>query len=519
MARHSLKYNTAILTVTGFLVKVIGFVYRVFIANSIGTEGLGLYQLVYPIYSLLVLVLSAGISVAVSRFVAEGISQGRIKSSMKLVSIAAGITLAGGVVICGILFINLDSVLLTFTGDPRTRQSLIWTLYLVPPIAAASAYKGYFYGKQQMLPNAFAQITEQAVKLVFAYSVINLFKGSGIEGMCLLATICMLVGECSNILVAFCAFQIEKLKNRHVHEKAEGTASMARKLLKSATPISANRLVLSSVGTVESLILPQRLVLFGMTFQESLQAFGRLSGMAAPLVFFPSMLPGALATALVPAIASAVSSRRYSVANRQISQSIQLTIIMGLIFTSFFAICSHDIAELIYPGKEVGSILNILSFTGVFLYLQQTLLGILNGLARESAILINTLTGSVIRLGFVWFCLPLWGVDAYVIGVIVGSLVSIILNFREVSKITGMSIDIGEWILKPLLVTLMGSLFAVILKRIPSFLSIGPRFDMVLQVLITMAVLLAAFAVSGIIKKEDIKRWSGRGNTFLFEWF
>lgn len=517
MARHSLKYNTAVLTVTGFLVKVIGFVYRVFIANTISSEGLGLYQLVYPIYSLIVLVLSAGVSVAISRFVAEEISQGRLKSSMKLTSIAAGIVLGAGVVVSVALLLNLDTMLLAFTGDARTRQSLVWVLYLVPPIAAASAYKGYFYGKQQMMPNAVAQITEQLAKLIFAFSIIPMFKGSGMDGMCLMATLCMLFGECCNILVAFAAFQIEKARNRRQQEPTEGKRAMTRKLMRAALPISANRLVLSSIGTVENLILPQRLVLFGLTFQESLQAFGRLSGMAAPLVFFPSMLPGALATALVPAIASAVSAKRYSVANRQIAQSIKLTIIMGFIFTAFFAVCSQDIAELIYPGKDVGGILYILAFTGVFLYLQQTLLGIMNGLARESAILINTLAGSIVRLAFVWFCLPLWGVDAYVIGVIAGSVVGIILNFREVAKITGMSIDIGDWILKPLLVTLLGSVFALILKRVPGLLSLTGKPEMLVAVVISLVVLLAAFAVSGLIKKEDLKRWSGRGGV-LFEW-
>lgn len=79
MAKRSLKYNTAILSVTGFIVKVIGFFYRIFIANSIGSEGLGLYQLVTPIYSLLVLVLAAGIQIAVSRFTAEETSKKRKK--------------------------------------------------------------------------------------------------------------------------------------------------------------------------------------------------------------------------------------------------------------------------------------------------------------------------------------------------------------------------------------------------------------------------------------------------------
>lgn len=516
MARRSLKYNAALLTATGFLVKLIGFFYRVFIANAIGTEGLGLYQLIVPIYSMIVLVLSAGISIAVSRFVAEQISSGGIRSGMKITSISAGVILAAGVVISLVFILNTDAMLLAFANDLRGRRSLLWMLCLVPPIAAASAYKGYFYGKQQMMPNAMAQIAEQLSKLAFVLVMYPSFKGKGIESLCLLASLGMLTGEIANILFVFCAFQLEKLKNRAIREKEYSTGAIVKRLAKVALPISTNRLFLSAIGTVESLIIPQRLLLYGMTFQESLKAFGRLSGMAAPLVFFPSMVPMALATALVPAIAGAVSSKRYSVANRQISQSIRLTIIMGLIFTSFFATCSNELSELIFPGQGVGHTLYMLAFTGVFLYLQQTMLGILNGLSRESSILLNTLAGSIIRLALVWFCLPLWGVDAYIIGVIAGSVITIFLNFREISKISGMSIDIGEWFVKPLAATLFGTILAFILKQAPLMWGLKGKPGLLCSIVISLGIILTSFVVSGIIKREDIKRWSGRG-VFLFD--
>lgn len=515
MGRSSLKYNAAVLSVTGFLVKAIGFIYRIFIANCIGTEGLGLYQLIVPIYSLLVLVLSAGISVAVSRFVAEETSAGRIRSGMKIASLAAGIVLVAGIAVSVVLILNVDTMLLAFVKDIRARKSLLWMLALVPPIAAASAYKGYFYGKQQVMPNAVGQVAEQLSKLVFVMVMHPRFLNKGIESMCLLATLGLLVGETVNILCVFCAFQYEKMRSRSSRERAQGTRKLARKLVRTALPISANRLVLSIIGTAESLIIPQRLVLYGLTFQESLKVLGRLNGMAAPLVYFPSMIPMALATALVPAIAGAVSAGRFSVANRQISQSIRLTLILGLVFTSFFAVCSHEIAEFIFPGKGVGRVLHLLSFTGVFLYLQQTMLGILNGLARESAILINTLTGSIARIALVWFCLPLWGVDAYIIGVIAGSLITIILNFLEISRITGMSLDIGEWILKPLSAALAGYLLSLLLKRIPGFWTQGGRFMLLVPIALSFAIISAIFLLTGVIKDDDIKRWIRRKHVIL----
>ncbi|NMA64871.1 MAG: polysaccharide biosynthesis protein [Clostridiaceae bacterium] len=510
MAKRSLKYNAAVLSVTGFVVKVIGFFYRIFIANSIGSEGLGLYQLVTPIYSLLILVLSAGVQIAVSRFVAEETSHKTDYKGMKIANLSAGIVLAAGIIVSTILLININTLVFSFTGDERTRRSLIYILLLVPPIAAASAYKGYFYGREEMLPNAIAQILEQASKLVFVILLYGTFKGKGVESMCLLAVLALLFGEVVNVLTVFIVFITRKtVKKNNQYSRKKRSWKAIKKICKVAVPISVNRLILSVIGTAESLVIPRRLMLYGYNVQESLKTFGRLSGMAAPLVFFPSMLPGALATALVPAIASAFASKRYYVANRQISQSIKLTLTMGLIFTSFFACCSHEIAELIYPGQEVGKILYILSFTGVFLYLQQTMLGILNGLSREKTILVNTLIGSVIRLISVWFLMPLYGIEAYVFSVIAGSIIVVILNFKEIIKITGISIDLGEWFLKPVATALTGSFVAILLKNMPKYLPIPLKVKLILAAGLSFAAIVLFFFLAGVIKRDDIIRWSG----------
>jgi len=514
MAKRSLKYNAAVLSVTGFIVKVIGFFYRIFIANSIGSEGLGLYQLVTPIYSLLVLVLAAGVQTAVSRFVAEETSKNTNKG-MRIANVSAGMALAAGMVVCSIMLININTLVFTFTGDERTRRSLIYILVLVPPIAAASAYKGYFYGKEEMVPNSVAQILEQVSKLIFVTVLYGSFRGKGVESMCLLAVLAMLFGEIVNVLAVFIVFLIRKsrTKTSYYQGRRSDRWKTAKKIFQVAAPISVNRLILSVIGTAESLIIPRRLVLYGYTMQESLKALGRLSGMAAPLVFFPSMLPGALATALVPAIASAFASKRYYVANRQISQSIKVTLTMGLVFTSFFACCSREIAEFIYPGQEVGKILYIMSFTGVFLYLQQTMLGILNGLSCEKTMLINTLIGSAVRLVLIWFLMPLYGIEAYVFSVIIGSIAVIVLDFRAVIRITGISIDIREWLAKPVVSALAGSFAAVLLKNMFVFLPAASKLRFVFIAGTSFMTIVLAFFLTGVIKREDIMRWTG--NSFI----
>ena len=433
-------------------------------------------------------------------------------------------------------YCSIFTLVFITTNDARTKDSLFWILILVPPIAAASAYKGYFYGKQEMIPNSIAQIIEQMTKLVFIILMYDLFKGKGADKMCLLAVIALLIGECANILTVYIAFEIKRegaspfimqMKNQRKNvsragniirqrsmgrfDKESNTKDEKKRLIKQigkvALPLSVNRLLLSTLGTIENLIIPKRLVLHGLSPQQSLEEFGRLTGMASPLVFFPSMLPMALATALVPAIASAIACRKFNVANRQISQSIRLTLIMGLIFTAFFTSCAHELAELVYPGKNVGAILRLYSITGVFIYLQQTMLGILNGLSKERAMLTNTLAGSLVRLLGVWLMIPVLGVNAYVYAVIAGSGVTIVLNFITITKLTGISIDIGSWVVRPLSAALIGIAISLLLKPLMVFTGVDIRISYLMVVAMSIFTIVAIYLIMGIIKREDIERW------------
>jgi len=121
------------------------------------------------------------------------------------------------------------------------------------------------------------------------------------------------------------------------------------------------------------------------------------------------------------------------------------------------------------------------------------------------------LAGSLARLAAIWFFMPVWGVRAYIYAVILGSIITIGLNFRTVSKLTGISIDIGDWVMKPLTASLTGSVLALLLKRLSAYAGLPQRLALLSAVCITFASIIIIFLIMGIIKQEDLKRWAGKG--------
>lgn len=455
MTKKTFITGAIILMISGLFTKVIGFVYRIYLSNLIGAEGMGLYQLIVPVYTLLILTLTSGVSIAVSKMIAEEAAKGNFINIRRISRVALFGVIAISTCISLLLYINIDFIVNTLLKDRRTYTSVLIMLPCIPLISAASAYKGYFYGIQEVTPTAVSQIIEQLVKIAIILTLAAKFLEAGLEYACAIATVAMAFGEMSNLFVLAVYYKYKKYPYLTPKSKKGWTRKriLLTSILGTAAPISFNRFVISIMQAVEVILIPRRLLAGGLNYIESMEEYGKLIGMAMPLILFPTIVAISLATTLVPAISESISLRNFNSANYKISKSIQITVVVGFIFTALFACYPKRIADLIYPGQNVGSILFLLSFTCVFLYLQQILMGIMNGLGKQALLLTNSMIGSTIRILCVYFLIPQFGIPAYIGGLIISTLIVCILHFITIIKNTGIVIDLRHWLILPAAVT------------------------------------------------------------------
>ena len=223
---------------------------------------MGLYQLVLPVYNLVLLGLTAGVGIAVSRLVAEETARGNHKNAARVAFFSGSVVFVAATAVVTALYINLDFVVNILIGDIRTKSALLWILPSIPLVAAITALKGYFYGKQEVVPNAVSQVIEQVTKLVVVYMIAQVFAYGDMERKCLFATIGMVTGEIANVLVVYIAFQFRRGKKAtKPDEVLIRKREIGRSILRISMPITANRLILSLLGTVEFLWIPQRLAI------------------------------------------------------------------------------------------------------------------------------------------------------------------------------------------------------------------------------------------------------------------
>ncbi len=507
MAKKSFVGGAIILMVAGFIVRMLGFVYRIYLSNAIGAEGVGLFQLISPLYSLIILTLTSGISIAVSKMVAEEYAKGHLINLRRITTCATVVVVAAGLIVSVFLYIFMDPIVTVILKDERTYWSMVLTVPCIPVIAAASAIKGYFYGIQDVVPTAVSQVVEQIVRIGLVMTMARYFLNIGLEYACALATVGTAIGEISNLAVVAAVYRY--------HRRKAGRLSTAglirkrvivRKLILFSIPVSFNRFITSIMSSVEYLLIPRRLLASGLQYKQSIEEYGRLTGMAMPLLFFPSIVTSSLATTLVPAISEAVSLKNFRLVNYRISKSIQMSFIMGFIFSAVFLVYPHEISDIFHRRENIGGMLHSMAFTCVFLYVQQTLLGIINGLGKQGISLRHSILGSAIRIFFVYFLIPVYGVRGYIWGIAISTAVVCILNLHTVMKATGLALDIRNWILKPGIVCLFMCLAGRYVYHFFSMFGLNDRLTALLAILGDVTIGFALMVIVGALRKQDLKR-------------
>ncbi|HHV59523.1 MAG TPA: stage V sporulation protein B [Clostridiaceae bacterium] len=508
MARRSFIGSTIILMIASLTVRLLGFVYRIYLSNLIGAEGMGLIQLISPMYSLIILTLSSGTSIAVSRLVAAEKARGNLINLRRLTKCAVLIVASLGSFISVIMFFNIRFIAEVILKDARTYYSILLYVPCIPIIACASALRGYFYGLQEVTPSALSQVVEQVVRITLVIVLAGRFIDMGLEYACAFATLGMTLGEISNLIVLYLFYR--KDKNKNVSKKGlKRKRVLIKEILSISVSISFSRFTTSLMSAVETILIPRRLLAGGLDYQSSMAELGRLTGMAMPLLFLPTIVTSSLATVLVPAISESIAAKRYKELNYRISRSIQITMLMGFIFTAVFYSFPNLIGDTIYKNQAIGDLLKALSYTCIFMYLQQTLVGTLNGLGKQNITLRNSIIGYVIRIGFVVFLIPSYGIQGYVWGSIVSAVVLCIMDIYAVIKTTGMIIDLNNWILKPGIVCVAMILCRNMILEFLSIFHLKKALFSLLCVTAQLGLALAMVVILDILSIREIIKFTG----------
>ena len=401
--RHPLIFGTMILTATGLITRVIGFFYRIYLSRLFGEEGMGIYQLLSPALSLSFSLTAAGYQTAISKYVAAD-SAKHPSGNLKPLLAGISITLPLSLVTNAILFFSADPIGIFLLKDHRTVPMLRILSFSVPFAALHACINGYFYGKKKASVPALTQLLEQLARVGCVF---------------------LTVGEIFSMLIALICLYIHLYPGSSILSLRNIWPSVPvyRDLLGMALPLTANRIVLNILQSIEAVSIPQKLLLYGYDTTTALSVYGVLTGMAMPMIFFPNALTGSVAVLLLPTISeNHAKGDRGAVINATL-RTVKYCSLMGACCLCGFLFLGDWMGTELFHSELAGHFIVTLGFICPFLYLDTTLSSILQGLGMAGRIFASNVVCLLIRLLFVFFAIPVIGMQGYLWGILVSQLV------------------------------------------------------------------------------------------------
>mgnify|MGYP000932884362 CR=1 FL=1 len=465
MKPESFLRGAVVLTVAGIVVKLLGAVYRIPFTRIVGSEGIGLYQMAYPVYTALLALSTAGIPVALSFLVAEKSAAGDRQGARQVFAVSLiFLVFLGGFLALGLYLLSpylAERVL----GDSRAYYSLLAVSPAIFVISVAAAFRGYFQGWRMMWPTAISEVVEQTVRVGTVLLAAQALMPRGVEFAAAGAASGAFTGGCAGLAFLILVFLWFKRQRRPVGGlrrerplRFDGQATRhLKRLVAYAFPISAGSLVLPLTQVIDTVIIPNRLQAAGYSIQSATSQFGQLSGMAGTVVYLPAALTVSIAMALVPHLASAVSRNDRSEVNRRVSTALRVTFILCLPAAAGLMLLAAPIMELLFDDAGAGAVTAWLAPAALFTGLQQTTAGALQGIGNTWLPVVNLLVGCLVKI----FCnyyltvIPGFGIKGAALGSALGFLLVFLLNLFCLTRLTDYRPRISRLIRPLLAVTMM----------------------------------------------------------------
>ena len=417
--------SVLILLIGGLLTKVLGMIIKIVMSRMIGTEGLGLYMMVLPTFSLFIGIGQFGLPTALSKLVAE-----KRKNNIRLFFSILPISIVINLLLILTIIIIAPTLANTLLHDSRCYLSILVIAVVIPFTSLSSICRSYFFGKEQMAPHVISNLVEDVVRLTLMIIGIPFFLPKGLEYAVCYIILSNVISEGASILILF-IFLPKKVQIKK--EDLVPRKDYMKESLSIGIPNTTGRL-LGSIGYfLEPILLTSTLIALGYPSKYITTEYGILSGYVMPLLLLPSFFTMAISQALLPVVSREYARKNNPFVKRKIKQAILYSLAIGIPATIFFMILPELPLKLIYHTNEGISYIRFLAPICLFQYIQSPLSSALDAMGKSKDTMVATTIGVFIRSIFLVLLsllkIGLWGL------IIAISLNVLAVTFYSIKKV------------------------------------------------------------------------------------
>lgn len=385
--------STLILIIGGFFTKLLGMLIKIVMSRNLGTEGVGIYMLIMPTFTLLIALAQFSFPLTISKFVAED-----KKNNKNLVFSIIPISLIINIIIIITLVLSSKYLSHNLLHEPRSYYALISIGLVLPFISISSILRGYFFGKQRMWPHVISNFTEDIIRLLILIIGIPIFLKKGVEYAVSFVVLSNIVSELTSILILFVFLP----KNFSIRKSdIIPSKKYIKDVFNISVPVTLSRLIGSIGYFFEPIILTSILTKIGYSNNFIVNEYGILNGYVMPLLLLPSFFTMAISQALIPIISNSYANRKYEYSKKKVKQAIIFSLIIGIPATIMFMLIPQVPLQLIYKTNKGINYIKVLAPICLLYYIQSPLASSLQAIGKATIAMKGTLISMVIRLSLI----------------------------------------------------------------------------------------------------------------------
>lgn len=422
MSKQNFLKGTFILTCTGLASRIIGFFYRIFLSHTIGAHGLGLYQLIIPLQNLILAFTVSGIQTSLSRLIASRIALKKHQEAKDFFCCGTLISVFLSSFATWILYSNAESFAVHILKEPLTEPLIRILSFSIPLSALHSCINSYYFaGKKTGIPSGL-QLLEQTVRVSSSYLIYLILLSKKIPVTAVVAIGGSLVSEIFTAVGGLFLISVNFSRDTYSFFHPLHPMVCLKEIICTSFPLTLNRVLLTLLGSIEVILIPQRLQYYGLSPSDALGVYGVFTGMALPMILFPSTVTNSASVMLLPSVAE-MQALGYQKKMRSITEKVCTgCILLGSLCTAIFFIFGPFLGNMLFKSPTAGTYIRIMSFICPFLYTNTALTSILHGLGKTSRSLVHNTIGILVRISFVIILIPIIGIRGYLYGILVSEI-------------------------------------------------------------------------------------------------
>ena len=458
--------SAVFLTVFSVASQLLGFAYRVGLSRLVGAEVMGLYQLVMPVYSVLMSITAVGLTAAVSNLSSRYLALDNSRAVGQTLKTCLRLFACVMVPVAVVTTALYDPISVYLLGDARTQLGLVLLLPCVALTGIENFHKHFFYGTGQVRPPALVELLEQFIRAGAVLGLLLLFLPQNPERTVGLIVTGMITCEVFSSITLVILYR-RRMKRMGRSGAGEQPGRLYRRVAAIALPVGATALLGNLMSAVNAALIPQRLVAGGMEPGEAMSAFGVLCGMTMPMLSLPTVFLGALNLVMVPRVARSCALGRMDQARRGILRALEVVALLILPCMALVTVVGPDLGGMLFGEPEAGRYMVPLAFATACGCFQAVLSGALNAADHQGAAASIALVCDVVQLVLTALIMgrPGGEMGGFVVGVVVSSVLGLVLCARAVCRHTRLRPGLWKLVGLPGLAALLSWQTALLLFR------------------------------------------------------